>query len=1289
MMTRRLFGWLAASLSRYFDRTTLATDAPDSDPQVEQHTLSTQRTIMASRLKTNRYPKIASLQIEIKEHYIPKGSSNDETFLPHDKLEDLVTFDSVREILQSADMDEPFVKDLVDFVLNKDAKKLFVILVLMTGRNEEKVSLLADLKAGGLNDNSLPLGFHVNERDKLVYGYSLEVDMRDEQQFKVFNDWEDNEWTTFDYHQWHLMAPVFGSGKFRHIFSPRRPLPYLEIAHKPASSGFFGEVSRVVVHPAHIALPMTGVLTPQRDGIAVAIKKAKDVEDLNEFFDREAGNLQILQELRSDYLISPVAAYQKGNERCLVFPWADGGNLMTFWEMYDDTRNDRRIILWIIDQFVGITSALVMLHNKENCRHGDLKPENILCFKTSDGNLGKLQIADLGLSKFHEKDEDTKRRQYKGIGTTTPSGTWRYEPPEEDADRKNPSKLRMRSRQYDMWSMGCIMLELTIWFVYGFKAVQIFRGRTEHFWDHKMEAETDTVNYIIHPRVTTVMERLAIDLKENTVCSTLLDLAQKRLLVVAISRNYGKNSPDCRETAGKLYEKLIEVQQRSQKEESFLSIAFVPPLFPTEVKTIQTSIVHQKGGNLASPAQYQRAPSRKHSHNPVVVQTEVAANEESPRISITCADESEQIAHLPAPTAELVMRGILTAENVGTNPTYPELTRKPLDIWESVSNNSLALQVLERVGWNKVRPYLKPDNISLCSSCHNSQSDQLFNSSYDLEELGRSSATCPLCKMLWDAVTRYPEVKRVKHISLRQIRGVVSVPDGPNLLSVYTDPVSQQLSKAKLRHDVQLGLPELFKPGSQEQFILLREWIRTCDDVHLNCKPRQGSCNDFLPTRLLEVRPTYLRLVNSANIKPDRYVVLSHCWGDLKDEQKFCTFNNNLEQFQKFLDFESLPQTFRDAVTVTRGIGVRYLWIDSLCIIQDSKEDWENESTKMEKVFSCACCTIAASSAQSILEGFLQPRKPRHFLQLAKADRTIFVCPNIDDFDRDVEKSKLSQRGWVLQERVLSRRTIFFTSTQVYWECGKGVQCETLAALHNSVSAFIGDANFPESALEYYRDGRQILVQDLFQQYSKLAFSVKSDRPVAILGLQARLEQAFKTRAAFGLFGTYFARLLLWKRSGDEFMKRIDLPSEGPYHVPSWSWLSKEGAIEYLNLEFQKITWNTDDDFENPLGSKSGQEKLGTEVVLRRVLARKIKMAVDRIHQYVTFDEDYPVHIDELRCVIIGQDKVENVVEGKEKYYALVIRLLSVNAEDRYERVGVGTFQREHISDTGVSVNVH
>lgn len=156
----------------------------------------------------------------------------------------------------------------------------------------------------------------------------------------------------------------------------------------------------------------------------------------------------------------------------------------------------------------------------------------------------------------------------------------------------------------------------------------------------------------------------------------------------------------------------------------------------------------------------------------------------------------------------------------------------------------------------------------------------------------------------------------------------------------------------------------------------------------------------------------------------------------------------NFNALTKGFDTRLLPQTLQDAVHVTRMLGLQYLWIDSLCIIQDSADDWQREASQMADIYINAYCTIATTRAEDGDEGFLQPRSQRQCVAVRPSKGVpYYVCEVIDDFGHDVENSTLNQRGWVLQERVLSPRTIYFAKSQVYWECGQGVHCETLTKL--------------------------------------------------------------------------------------------------------------------------------------------------------------------------------------------------------------------------------------------------
>jgi hypothetical protein len=222
-----------------------------------------------------------------------------------------------------------------------------------------------------------------------------------------------------------------------------------------------------------------------------------------------------------------------------------------------------------------------------------------------------------------------------------------------------------------------------------------------------------------------------------------------------------------------------------------------------------------------------------------------------------------------------------------------------------------------------------------------------------------------------------------------------------------------------------------------------------------------GSCSQEFPTRLIDVGTIaniHLRLLETQEELPvsHEYAALSHPWGDVKKHPPFSTWRrdrrglgHDVETFKRAIPYDELPATFKDAVDCTRALGLRYLWIDSICIIQGRDGDFSQEAKNMEEVFSGAYCVLAASRATNQHDGFLGPRPQRNFITLQRIrGRPFYICDPIDDFSKDVTEGSLNQRGWVLQERALARRTIYFTENQTYFECGNGIRCETLASMH-------------------------------------------------------------------------------------------------------------------------------------------------------------------------------------------------------------------------------------------------
>lgn len=259
------------------------------------------------------------------------------------------------------------------------------------------------------------------------------------------------------------------------------------------------------------------------------------------------------------------------------------------------------------------------------------------------------------------------------------------------------------------------------------------------------------------------------------------------------------------------------------------------------------------------------------------------------------------------------------------------------------------------------------------------------------------------------------------------------------------------------------GLPIPLDSGSANHLQLIRTWLQLCDQGRCSNSPSYPGCLHMSthtppPTRLIDLGEDNLDL-DLGKIRlitiPEHvhYIALSHCWGVLPDQQRsqwLTTRHNVADRFDNGLSVDILPKTFRDAITVTRELGQRYLWIDSLCILQNDIDDWEIEAGKMQAVFRNAYCTIAATSAEDSTQGFLErpPRTSDSWVRIPCSPGSgIFVTTFVDNFEEDVLGGYLNKRAWVLQERALSRRTIHFTDRQTYWECGGGVRCETLTYL--------------------------------------------------------------------------------------------------------------------------------------------------------------------------------------------------------------------------------------------------
>ncbi|RTE69011.1 hypothetical protein BHE90_016608, partial [Fusarium euwallaceae] len=391
----------------------------------------------------------------------------------------------------------------------------------------------------------------------------------------------------------------------------------------------------------------------------------------------------------------------------------------------------------------------------------------------------------------------------------------------------------------------------------------------------------------------------------------------------------------------------------------------------------------------------------------------------------------------------------------------------------------------------------------------------------------------------------------------------------------------------------QIGFPVLPAAHDPWRFVLLRAWLDRCTKNH-GCHDRgRGK----LPTRLLDIggqgAPSILRLVLGQTTSDGKYVALSHCWGKTEPGKvpSYCTTKKNIGDREKEFPISDLPATFRDAIEVTRQLGLRYLWIDSLCIIQGDKGDWGQEAKRMEDVYRSAYCTLAATSAIDSNSGFLERTINSEYICVQDdSGRRVYVCTNPADFDTDVEGAQLNARAWVMQERFLSSRTIHFGAHQMYWECGKGVCYEDLTLLTSSRGnkRFKLDPQFP-LLLQRSGIGPTIhFLQSLLEDYSNRGLSIPTDRAVALAGLEARIATALQCRSyGYGAFDFCLHRNLLWQRT-DPQKERIQY--ETGKEVPSWSWMAYEGGIRFIG--FEELPYDQLDKFNPLIFYQRDQEKV-------------------------------------------------------------------------------------------------
>jgi hypothetical protein len=252
---------------------------------------------------------------------------------------------------------------------------------------------------------------------------------------------------------------------------------------------------------------------------------------------------------------------------------------------------------------------------------------------------------------------------------------------------------------------------------------------------------------------------------------------------------------------------------------------------------------------------------------------------------------------------------------------------------------------------------------------------------------------------------------------------------------------------------------------------------------------------------------------------------------------------------------DKIPATFRDAMLATMALGIRYLWIDSLCIIQDDDHDWAVESSKMSDVYANSFLTLAVAASEDDAKGFLTARKQSYVilnlsLSTGKNSR-IYLQSEEDLLQYELNtKNHLKTRAWTIQEEFLSHRCLIFSSTYIGWQCRYNVKKEYNHKISRteSVDLLSGNAAFSMGGYnDWYHKLSEFTTRDLTYDTDKLP---------ALAGLATYMAALTGDRYLAGIWHSSIPHGLLWYRPAHT---TLNPPSE--VLGPSWSWCSLNGFI--------------------------------------------------------------------------------------------------------------------------------
>ncbi|KAI8959160.1 HET-domain-containing protein [Daldinia sp. FL1419] len=391
--------------------------------------------------------------------------------------------------------------------------------------------------------------------------------------------------------------------------------------------------------------------------------------------------------------------------------------------------------------------------------------------------------------------------------------------------------------------------------------------------------------------------------------------------------------------------------------------------------------------------------------------------------------------------------------------------------------------------------------------------------------------------------------------------------------------------------------PVEWKGLTQEWIDDIKSMLEYCRTSHPQCQP---SGPTRLPSRLLQINGStqslQVRLVDTrTRCEKGFYVALSYCWGGPQPLE--LTKDNYDVLFRNHLDSDSLPQTLKDAIFVTHSLGLDYLWVDALCIVQDYPEDKMKELSQMCTIYQNAFVTIAAATSTSVHESFLSNGarlNVRHATctvpfkndpedhQDAKSLDSITISP-VHAHKTDI--FPLNRRGWTFQEALLPPRLLVFGDLEPFIRCrSKNVMKRSWSAIDYELSAVyprriidsVASSQAQKNGMIVDTKGGDLnsIWREIVEQYTLRQLTYITDRPLAISGVVDFLSHTFRDKCHFGVWESSPLTSLLWKTTPVEERESIS-------GLPTWSWMSITGPVDldsivYFDKPQASVEWDED-----------------------------------------------------------------------------------------------------------------